>query len=655
MTHEGKQQKPDSGRQHSDSKVDPTQTDIGLASQASLMDIMRLQSVIGNQAVQRLLDRRQLQDKNRLSRRLDDEPRYTHADKTEAPPTPEAVGLPSTADSARNPNAMDDYLSPQTQKSLDLEKTLSLANPQNEEQRAALRSDLERLVRLNALGLMASHRAHVTYSRDQLLDSRRKQEVASQPSDRSTTAFAEMRLAANAVKQLNEKLEELENHRNHMHYAHSHALRGEVNDSIGEMNEHAPQYMTDDVRAALAGSFNSAQQNGNYNLFALGASRYLLNWRNQQIFGVKQGISRIFEQFPVFAKLDAEDIVAGDYESDQRLMEATQQAYSAILGDVDDAIRDIATNDIHPFDLPRAVEVTRSSLPQPVQQALNQAIEQREMNRFWLNMGLTLLEAMIVFIPVVGPVIAVGMAAGQLGMNLEDMLDRLSQAEAATDPFDSPMGVQAPGAFEWTMLGVQAAMTAFGAVQVFRSLRGVPVPEQPVPELEGKPQFRESQGANVPAGDPVVDPFSGEVLGQTSASARTPRSLNTAIRADVGESAAYKASLQRGEIGLQRPGGANVPGADFITAELDANGKVSQIIVNDAKTSIRGQFPTPEAPGAWTKWNAEVQQAIAPGRLNLGDPALEAEIRQAYAQGRVRLRQLNVDYSPNGQGNISGW
>src|SRR5262249_17269099 len=51
-----------------------------------------------------------------------------------------------------------------------------------------------------------------------------------------------------------------------------------------------------------------------------------------------------------------------------------------------------------------------------------------------------------------------------------------------------------------------------------------------------------------------------------SASARTARSVGTAIRPDVGESEAYKEALTRNEVGLQRPTGANVPGADFITA-----------------------------------------------------------------------------------------
>ena len=52
---------------------------------------------------------------------------------------------------------------------------------------------------------------------------------------------------------------------------------------------------------------------------------------------------------------------------------------------------------------------------------------------------------------------------------------------------------------------------------------------------------------------------------------------------------------------------------------------------------------------------AELQAAAAPGRLNLGDPALEAAIRQGYASGRVRIRQLNADCSPGSGGTITGF
>jgi hypothetical protein len=66
-----------------------------------------------------------------------------------------------------------------------------------------------------------------------------------------------------------------------------------------------------------------------------------------------------------------------------------------------------------------------------------------------------------------------------------------------------------------------------------------------------------------------------------SASANEPKSVATAVRADVAESAAYKWALKNGEIGLQGPDRANVKGADFITA-VEGPGGI-EIIVNDLK------------------------------------------------------------------------
>jgi hypothetical protein len=97
----------------------------------------------------------------------------------------------------------------------------------------------------------------------------------------------------------------------------------------------------------------------------------------------------------------------------------------------------------------------------------------------------------------------------------------------------------------------------------------------------------ESKGAQVPGRSRMhTDPFTN-LQSPISATAATPQSLRTAIRADIGESEGYKAALQRGEIGLQRPMGANVPGVDFITAPSDG----SEIIVTDVKRARSGDSP----------------------------------------------------------------
>ena len=140
-----------------------------------------------------------------------------------------------------------------------------------------------------------------------------------------------------------------------------------------------------------------------------------------------------------------------------------------------------------------------------------------------------------------------------------------------------------------------------------------------------------------------------------SASAQTPRSVITAVRADVAESQAYMEALQRGEIGLQRPEGANVAGTDFITARIGPNGSM-EVLVTDVKSSTVGKFPAPRTIVP-AEWLGEVQAAVAPGRLNLNDPALETQIRAAVLAGRVVARQVNVNYAPTpqGQGSMTGF
>lgn len=88
--------------------------------------------------------------------------------------------------------------------------------------------------------------------------------------------------------------------------------------------------------------------------------------------------------------------------------------------------------------------------------------------------------------------------------------------------------------------------------------------------------------------------------------------------------------------------GANVAGADFITAIVKPDGSV-EIVVIDVKTSEHGKFPAAKTqlPGTL---RTEVQDAIGPSRLNLSDPAFEARIRAAFQQGRIRLRQLHANY-----------
>lgn len=176
-------------------------------------------------------------------------------------------------------------------------------------------------------------------------------------------------------------------------------------------------------------------------------------------------------------------------------------------------------------------------------------------------------------------------------------------------------------------------------------------------EVAASSQTSQASGAASHTSDAVahVESTGASTRGPSfvSASAQTDRSIITAIRADIAEAEAYKQALRTGEIGLLRPQGANIRGADFITAARGEDGLMN-ILVTDVKMSTRGIFPAPRSSMP-TSWLNEAADAVSPGRLNLGNQALEEEIRGGFEAGRVLRRQINVDYSPTGQGSMRGF
>ncbi|MFC7724175.1 DUF4157 domain-containing protein [Nocardioides sp. GCM10028917] len=172
-------------------------------------------------------------------------------------------------------------------------------------------------------------------------------------------------------------------------------------------------------------------------------------------------------------------------------------------------------------------------------------------------------------------------------------------------------------------------------------------PSTPAPVSTPKPgvpsTLRESAGAAPPGTMEMTDPFTGR-KGQVVATSKKPASQRTSTAASRAEFHAYDTALNRGkEIGLQRPGAVTQGGPDFITARRNAKGEI-EVIVTDA-TINRAKVPKSSLP---RKWRAEVDEAVAPDRLKLGDPKLEAEIRRAVKDGRVKLRTQMIETTPQG-------
>jgi Domain of unknown function (DUF4157) len=139
-----------------------------------------------------------------------------------------------------------------------------------------------------------------------------------------------------------------------------------------------------------------------------------------------------------------------------------------------------------------------------------------------------------------------------------------------------------------------------------------------------------------------------------SVTAKEDVGINKAIRPNIAEQQTWdEAIFARNEIGLQGPTGSIVEGPDFITAQRMADGQL-EIIVTDVASTETGKLArkSTDIPEDWLR---HVESAISPERLDLGDADLEARIIEAFHAGRVRRRQISVDFSPAGQGTVTGW
>lgn len=371
--------------------------------------------------------------------------------------------------------AMSLYLGAKSEELRTVDTQLSAANPQTEKERAALEPALENAVRLSALGLMASHRATIEDARDRLEGKNRYRALGEAPPESTPSVLAQMREAAGLVSNLQEIMGRLENYRNELYGARTRAIfhRGKVGDVLEIIANNGAEFMDEKLRDGLREGWASIRQPGDYWLWTFGASDALIRLRDEQIAGIRLAISEVYKQFPLFSELDPSKVKSGELSSDDALLQASREAYQRVLVKIDDAIANIASGGIHPFDMPKAVEGVRTAKPAPVQQALKEAVERHEVKRFWAGMGLTALEVLLCFIPVVGPTLALTVGAVALGMTVSDMLDRLTVARSSTDPYDNPVGVQSPSAFEWTMVGVAGILMAFGGAGIVRSaMRG---------------------------------------------------------------------------------------------------------------------------------------------------------------------------------------
>lgn len=356
--------------------------------------------------------------------------------------------------------------------------------PSTDEERELFSARIRKLVKLNALGMMASHRATIEARQNEMIRSLEDRTEPENEFDRvvpgRAATISRIRETAAKVHQLQELKEELEGYRRDLSTVHARSLIssssvGNINDMYNTIADSASSYNSVEIRNYLRRTaryvFGTRRSGDELRMFAWGISRYLKDWRQQQINGIKLSLSKMYEAYPFFSELDAEDFEQGEYDNDEALESAVRNAYQEIIEDIDDAIVDIGSEDIHPFDLPEAITSTKDSLPSGLHTEFDEVISDHEMTEFWWTLGLTFAQVALVFIPVVGPALAAGVGLLDLAMQTEEVLDQMTMSDAATNPEAELLGVGGPGTLDWAMLAVTAILTAADLGMVAREFR----------------------------------------------------------------------------------------------------------------------------------------------------------------------------------------
>lgn len=382
-------------------------------------------------------------------------------------------------------------LSAATEASVNLQNDVTEdGDPETDAEKSIFAGRMRHLVRLNALGLMASHRAAIESRQEETIRSFEDRTEPEGEFDREVAGrnsiLRRIRETGAKVHQLQQLREELDGYRRDLSVVNSISLinsrsftawteAGFVNEIFNTIADSASNHNSVAIRNYLRRTarsvFGESRSTDSRRYFAHIISGYLESWRQGQINGIDLSLSKLYEAYPFFSELNAEDFTEGEYSNDEALGTAVRGAYREILSDIDKATADIGRNDIHPFDLPEAMNYTKNSLPENMHGNFDEVISDHEMSEFWWSLGLTFAQIALVFIPVVGPALAAGVGLLDLAIQTEEIMDQVTMSDAATNPGGELLGIGGPGTLDWALLAVTAILTAADLGMVAREFR----------------------------------------------------------------------------------------------------------------------------------------------------------------------------------------
>ena len=384
--------------------------------------------------------------------------------------------------------------------------------PKNESEVGRFGNQFKILVRLMALGLMASHRAGIEGRQAEVLAAIGGSGTGGAKARSESVAM--ILQAADHIRELGEIKSALIDSRAQLDRISSRAIKEsrmsdeEIESYLIEIRESISPFQDDQGRERFNYSVQRlASQEGVRDqrlrattpaaLWSL--ARELAAWRQGQINVIAGLLYQLHETFPFFAKVSAEDVLQST--SEQEVVAHTKKGYGELIGAIDAAIVAIGSGDIDAFDLPEAVKLTIEDLSPALQGAARRAIAHHRTVQFWKTMGLSGVQLAIAFIPVIGPFIAAGIGAVQFGADLESMLDKRALVGASNQPGRGILGVEGPSSGEWALMIATAALTIadlHAGVSIARS-RSMPRPMHELDYDVGAPPGRVKQERPEPA------------------------------------------------------------------------------------------------------------------------------------------------------------
>jgi hypothetical protein len=334
------------------------------------------------------------------------------------------------------------------------------------------------VVRMTALGLMASHRSTIKGKRDETLaalreGSRAKAQQAQaghagEQNEQAGVTYNDIRTASALAASLQQLKPRLEGYRDQLDsiaggaLIRSHSAEN-IEAWVARIRDCSLEYRTHASTETFNAHIKQLAHTGDMDLAAAGVSTLamaLRNWRQKQIRGVDVALYQTYEAFPFLATTDPQKLSRAGALGDTALLVTVQQAFGKLLYHIDEAIVAIGSEDVHPFDLPQAVDAAKRDLPPQLQDLVQTVVKQHAVNRFWFSFGANLGGVVLAFLPVVGPAIALGLSAAETATSIEGLLDQYLFSDASHQPGDTSLGVQQTHWHDWALVGAGIASNA---------------------------------------------------------------------------------------------------------------------------------------------------------------------------------------------------